>query len=43
VVGATRYGCTDAQTGAVSRRAFTLLHSRYPGSEWAKKTPFWFN
>jgi hypothetical protein len=43
VVRATRYGCTDAQTGAISHRAFALLHSRYPGSEWAKKTPFWFN
>jgi len=43
VVRATRYGCTNERTGAVSHRAFTLLHSRYPGSEWAKKTPFWFN
>ena len=39
VVRATRYGCTDAQTGAVSHRAFTLLHRRYPNSEWATKTP----
>ncbi len=43
VVRATRYGCTDARTGAISHRAFALLHSRYPDSEWAKKTPFWFN
>jgi hypothetical protein len=43
VVRATRYGCTNERTGAISHRAFTLLHSRYPGSEWAKKTPFWFN
>ena len=43
VVRATRYGCTNAQTGAISHRAFTLLHRRYPNSEWAKKTPYWFN
>jgi hypothetical protein len=43
IVRATRYGCTDARTGAISRRAFTLLHSRYGTSEWAKKAPHWFN
>jgi hypothetical protein len=43
VVRATRYGCTNERTGAISHRAFTLLHRRYPHSEWAKKTPFWFN
>jgi hypothetical protein len=42
VVRATRYGCTDAATGAVSRRAFDLLHRRYPESTWAKQTPLWF-
>ena len=42
VVRATRYGCTDAQTGAISHRAFTLLHNRYDASEWARKTPYWF-
>ena len=43
VVRATRYGCTNARTGAVSHRAFTLLHGRYGTSEWARKTPYWFN
>jgi hypothetical protein len=43
VVRATRYGCTNSRTGAVSHRAFILLHRRYPDSEWAKKTPYWFN
>jgi hypothetical protein len=42
VVRATRYGCTDAQTGDASKRAFDLLHRRYPISEWAKKTPYWY-
>jgi hypothetical protein len=43
VVRATRYGCTDAQTGGFSKRAFDLLHGRYPNSEWTKKTPYWYN
>ncbi len=42
VVRATRYGCTTDGTGAVSRRAFELLHGRYPGSDWARRTPYWF-
>ncbi len=42
VVRATRYGCTDEATGRYSRQAFQLLHSRYPNSTWAKKTPYWF-
>ena len=42
VVRATRYGCTEAESSKVSKRAFTLLHRRFPNSEWAKKTPYWF-
>ncbi len=42
VVRATRYGCTDDKTGDFSKRAFDLLHQRYPNSEWAKNTPYWF-
>ncbi len=41
-VRATRYGCTDGQTSGLSKRAFQLLHRRYPNSTWAKKTPYWF-
>jgi hypothetical protein len=41
-VRATRYGCTTDATGDLSRQAFTALHRRFPGSEWAKKTPYWF-
>jgi hypothetical protein len=41
-VRATRYGCNDDRTGDFSHRAFDLLHRRYPTSEWAAKTPFWF-
>jgi hypothetical protein len=42
VVRATRFGCQDAQTGDASKRAFDLLHRRYPNTEWAKKTPYWY-
>ena len=42
VVRATRSGCTGEKTGDVSKEAFTVLHKRFPASEWAKKTPYWF-
>jgi hypothetical protein len=42
VVRATRYGCTNDRTSAVSKDAFTLLHRRYPKSTWTAKTPFWY-
>ena len=42
VVRATRYGCNDKQSGGFSRRAFDLLHQKYPKSEWATKTPHWY-
>jgi len=42
VVRATRLGCTTDATANVSRDAFTLLHKKFPKSEWAKKTPYWF-
>jgi hypothetical protein len=42
VVRATRLGCTSDASGDVSREAFTLLHKRFPRSEWAKQTPYWF-
>jgi hypothetical protein len=42
VVRATRLGCTTGRSGDVSRAAFTLLHQRFPRSEWAKRTPYWY-
>jgi hypothetical protein len=42
VVRATRLGCTTERSGDVSREAFTLLHKRFPRSEWAAQTPYWF-
>jgi len=41
-VRATRYGCSDGKPNQLSRQAYTMLHKGYPQSEWAKKTPFWF-
>jgi tetratricopeptide (TPR) repeat protein len=41
-VRATRYGCVDKSIGPYSRRAFNLLHDKYPDSEWTKKTPYWY-
>lgn len=48
-VRATRYGASDyedknsaAETTAVSKAAFQLLHSRYPKSAWTAKTPYYY-
>ena len=41
-VNATRYGCTDKETGRWSKAAFDLLHRQYPNTTWAKKTKYWF-
>ena len=40
VVKSTRGGCLDADAKELSRKAFRLLHQRYPKSEWAAKTPY---
>ena len=42
VVKSTRFGCTDPETGGYSQQAFRLLHRRYPDSEWAAKTKYWY-
>jgi hypothetical protein len=42
VVQATRYGCGSDATHEYSKRAFTVLHERYPTSEFAKKTRYWY-
>jgi len=41
-VRATRYGCTNKLTTKYSKSAFDLLHEKYPQSEWAKKTKYYF-
>lgn len=42
VVFATRYACMGGP-GAVSQAAFSLLHRHFPNSEWAQRTPYWYN
>jgi hypothetical protein len=41
LVFAGRHSCAGG-TGEMSRAAFEQLHSRYPDSEWAAKTPYWY-
>lgn len=41
-VRATRFGCKDEGTTPASRKAFRLLHDKYPSSEWTKKTPYYY-
>jgi ketosteroid isomerase-like protein len=42
VVQSTRGGCLDDDAKSLSKRAFNLLHKRYGGTEWAKKTPYFY-
>lgn len=43
-VRATRYGCrADGGHGPHSRAAFKELHRRFPDSEQAERTPYWFD
>jgi hypothetical protein len=39
-VRATRYGCVDDQTSKFSKKAFRLLHKKWPKSDWARKTKY---
>jgi hypothetical protein len=41
-VMAARYGCAGKETSPLSRRAFDLLHRRYPNNPWTKKTKYWY-
>ncbi len=41
-VKTTRYGCTDGATRKWSKAAYDVLHKRFPGNPWTKKTPYWF-
>jgi hypothetical protein len=41
LVRAEHYGCNDVNTWKVARKAFQMLHLRYPKSEWTKRTPSW--
>jgi hypothetical protein len=41
-VTAGRVGCRDDDTARLSNEVFRLLHSKWRGSDWAKKTPYWY-
>lgn len=41
-VRATRFGAQAPGTGKLSKEAFQILRSSYPGSAWTKKTPYWY-
>ena len=43
LVFATRHACGWRAPGSISRGAFVLLHRHFPDSEWAEKTPHWFD
>ncbi|MDQ2842634.1 MAG: hypothetical protein M3Y72_16655 [Acidobacteriota bacterium] len=38
----SRFGYTDSKSGPVLRRAFEMLHLQYGSSEWAHRTPYWY-
>ena len=38
----TRGGCLDKDASALSRKAHALLHKRWPKSEWARATPYFY-
>ena len=42
VVRAARFGCDDTKTRVYAKRAFDLLHRRYPKTSWAKETKYWY-
>jgi hypothetical protein len=42
VVMSTRGGCLDDDAKTLSRKAHALLHKRWPRSEWARATPYFY-
>jgi hypothetical protein len=38
----TRMNCNNKRTADLSQEAFNLLHKRYPDTEWAKNTKYWY-
>ena len=42
LVFATHHACYSAP-GEVSQAAYALLHEHFPDSEWAEKTPYWYD
>lgn len=40
---ASLHHATDGRTGALSRRAFVILHQRFPDDPWTARTPHWYS
>ena len=38
----TDRNCNNPRTSALSKKAFTLLHNKYPNTSWAKNTKYWY-
>ena len=38
----TRMNCNNPRTGTLSKKAYDLLHQRYPNTSWAKNTKYWY-
>lgn len=41
-VQTSRFGCHDSLTTNLAKKAFDLLHNRYPGSTWAEETKYYY-
>jgi hypothetical protein len=41
-VKSTRYGVAEDSTKALSKEAFSLLHTKYKGNPWTAKTPYFY-
>ena len=41
-VRASRFGCVDAATSALSRAAFQTLHAGHADTSWARQTKYWY-
>jgi hypothetical protein len=39
----TRMNCNNPRTGALSKKAYDLLHQRYASTSWAKNTKYWYD
>jgi hypothetical protein len=42
IVKGVRWSCGDGDTDRLAEQAFNTLRKRYPGTKWAKETPYWY-
>jgi hypothetical protein len=42
-IQATRWACGDDETATHARTAFRVLHAQFPGTEWARRTRYWYD